>query len=351
MDKLKRFDSLEFLRFFMAIGVCYAHLVPTLANYFQEIDFQTQILQSAHGMKAVIAFFIISGFFLKTDGTLFDFISKKVIRLWPVLAFAALIHISCIEDIFSLGFLQIGLGIVGKTNANAPNWYVCVLFWGLICFYLFLKNTDKKKQTLPLILCSYFSFFLVCHGGGRLYSDVIYNIFTRGTLAGIYGISTGILLRRVWEYCKVLFDNIKFEKLIFTIFELALLPLFIYLSMFCKGVVTDLIYLTIFISLFFALLLQKGLISKALAFLKPLGRYSYSIYMIHFPCFYYMKKLLWYNMGGYNKYAIILISIAIVTLVGVGVYHLIEVPFGKLLKRIYEKVKLRLENANNGGDL
>ena len=351
MDKIKRFEGLEFLRFLLAVGVCYAHLVPTLAMNFSDINFQTQILQSAHAVLAVPAFFIISGFFLSIKGELFDFVCKKIIRLWPVLAFSILIKISSGYDFLGLLFINDGLGLINKANSNAAIWYVCVLFWGLICFYLFLKHTEEKKQILPLILVSYFSLFLVCQWGQNSYNEVLIKIITFGVAWGVFGISFGILLRKVWSIISKIFENIKHEKLIFTLLETVLTAAFIYISAFYKGFLHPTCYILLFTVLFYVILLQKGYVSNAFGKINILGKYSYAIYLMQSPCFYYMRKYLWYNLNGYNKYSIILISLAIIVLCGIGVYYLIEVPFGKLFKKLYEKIKLRLENVNNSGEL
>ena len=314
----EKFLPLEFLRFIMAIGICYAHLLSKLTQKFIDLDFKPIFSGASHATFAVPAFFIISGFFLKSDGELGDFVAKKIIRLWPMLACSILIHIGNGYDLLGLLFLNDGLGIINKTNANPAIWYVCVLFWVLICFYLFLKYTDIKKQVLTLILISYFALFLICHRGSS-YNQVVAPFLTLGVVYGIFGVSFGILFRKFWQASHKLFDNLQNEKIIFTILEVILVGGFIYVSAFYKGFLHPLCYILLFTAVFYVILLAKGFISTIFAKLSVLGRYSYSMYLMQFPCFYFMNKWLWNNFQTSNRFTIILVSLAGCGLSGGGV--------------------------------
>lgn len=354
MTKAQRFEFIDFLRFIMAIAVLCYHALPIINGIYPQVDAQAF---SVLGGLCVVFFFIISGFFFPTENkqTMFEFVTKKIIRLWPVLFFSILIHTKSFCDVLNMFFIEKGLGIVpvSVNTVNPASWYVCVLFWLSIIFYLAIKNYGIKNLIFPLSVISFFSLIMVLNSAKTMYYEVCNGIFTAGILWGLFGISFGMILKQIYLNIKDLFDNSILNKLIFTVLELTLFTAFLYL-IFLSGNKdsSTIISIFVFTLMFFVFLFNKGILGTFLGEFSKLGRYAYSIYLMQFPAFYIMRKTI-FSGGGEMPSAnffltqpdwlIIIISILIPTIIGILVYHIIEVPIGILLKKFFERIKYKTE--------
>ncbi len=137
--KKERLKNIEFLRFFFAVSIVYFHLLHSfMMPYTQGAEiYQLLADQSRYTKYIVECFFIMSGCFLyrsllaRPDQTAWDFLTKKILRLWPVLAVSTVLSVVFLDvpldqGILNLFFLQ-STGLT--TGWKGLNWYVSAFFF------------------------------------------------------------------------------------------------------------------------------------------------------------------------------------------------------------------------------
>lgn len=373
MHKIK---NIEFLRVIGCVAILFLHLFnKTLYKYFPDIHFYRHLYNvTSNGQKAVDLFFILSGLFfawkLNTKYSIWDFVKKKIIRLWPVLIFLLLItSVASLFGIYNFNLYDKILALVGlngtglimiKTTSNAGLfWYVSAMFWVLLLFYYLRKYFDKKNVDLFIAFCIYFSYAFLIHAkGGKInHSDQnFYYIFNVGMLRALGGIGLGYFIGDWYRN-----NEIKIKELILNVWQKVGLTIleFMCLYFIINNLMlrqlkygNDMIYIIAFVSIIILFLINKGYISRLINDTKIgdasvfCAKYTYSIYMMQFFVFNIVNRLVW------QKYPEFVISHQIINVVltllcaiifGVFTYYFVEKKFADYFMRSRE---IKLESKN-----
>lgn len=291
----------------------------------------------------------MSGYFLyismqKKNESVFQFAMKKIIRLWPVLAFSTIFvfvfgHFN-VQNIFTqllnLLFLQcIGLSLEYK----GINWYLSPLFWGLLFYFSLYKNLNRQKSlflTLVLVYFGYLANISFTNGG-----------FGRGTVWGIVNLSlcralAGVGLGAVLATLLSDLENVHIEvisgktkKILASIFEVSTFVGLCY-YFFTPLKYNAFIVIPLFSILFILFVKKVGYFSSVLncSIFALFGRYSYSIYVMQQTSFWILQKTLWQTTIVNHIAVCLMLSLLSSFFIGVITYHLIEKPAGKILNMI-----------------
>lgn len=354
MNKIK---NIEFLRIIGTLSIVLHHMFRTTAYYNPNTNielFRKMHFMTANGYLAVELFFILSGFFFvityKENINIWNFIKKKLIRLYPVMIFTTLLfaivalcgigHFSFYDNILSLFFVY-GTGINYKplkftfdTLANLDHlWYVTTMFWGLILLFYLHKIFNKKYINLIVsisIFISYFIIFNLCDGKICHFYHSQYDI---GLLRAIGGLGIGYFIGNWYitnkdklsnlklnSKTKYLLTGLEFYGLYFIINNL-ILHHFKYNNNF--------IYIIFFIVTILLFLIKQGLISQFLSndILPKLSKYCYSIYVTHMLIFMIVRNYMYkdfLNFTAQYPSIIMITSIILVILLGIFTYHCVE---------------------------
>ncbi len=363
MEKKERFKNIDFLKFLATILIVLFHVI-VLKNrglchlYSVDIPLYKTLIQNASymGSRWVEFFFILSGFFfaLNTNFAInfIDFFKKKIIRLWPVVMFSILVcmvlswfditHYAKYENVFNMLLLN-GIGVHTKTiGANSHSWYVSSMFWGLMFYFYLSKLINQKWMNLLYALIALFGYSYVVHttiNAQKFYCNFI-NI---GMLIALAGIAIGYFIALWFKKFKnnPLKTSSFFQKILFTLTESYLLVFAIQNTIFHKISYDNwLIILPVFVGLIILFLMKKGFISQFFDnnFSAILGKYVYSIYIMHFLVHDVMRKVFWMS----NKEFIIahpifnlILPIIIAILLGILTYHLVEQPAARYLNKLW----------------
>lgn len=364
MNNLEKIKNIEFLRVIGCIAIILFHffnghgfyeLYGTIWNYGQ------LYWNTLNGNKAVDLFFILSGLFftLKLAPTpnlpsMYDFVKKKVLRLWPVLiwviflnlvcSFIGVVKFSTLDNLLTLLGLN-GNGIALKAGNAGVFWYVSAMLWILILFYYLLKNFDKKIVNLIIAILIYFSYVFLLHARNGSIGNQLQTfnyIFNVGILRALGGIGIGYFIGEWYKNNKEKIKNLTLSlktTLIITALELCCLYFIIYNLMLHKlRYNNQIIFIIVFATIIVLFLLNKGYISKALNndFSVFLGKYTYSIYMTHTLIKEVFKNLIWkYYLTFGIAYPVLTIIIALssVLIIGVFTYHCVEKPAAEYIKQ------------------
>lgn len=354
-EKIRKYN-IDFLRFALAIMVVLYHFSSSLNGIYHTDLTNTLAIKFGHcGFGAVPAFFFISGFFLyqsvknKPNQTFLDFFANKIFRLWPVLAGATLLNLifngNYIKhiDTLNLLFINSGTGLIKEHCSNQATWFIGVLFFLSIFFrHIILKLSQKDLAFFSFIIL-FLSFSVINkYSLSELsYSHVLIPTFglTSGMLIGLGSISFGIIAAIFYENIQRIKYEWKIEDKI--ILNIAEIGIFAY---FCNGIIyrskvyeNMLFWLILFCAVFLFFMFKKGILSNffnnKLSFIA--GRYSYCLFVVHLPVIVYFIKHQIYS--SLDVLQAIVITLAAILSVSVIMYHLVEIPIAKLLKKIYEK--------------
>lgn len=347
-----RFKNVDFLRFLFAAGIVYLHLCGKI---LQQAPHGTDIFkiykymetQCINANMIVDCFFIIAGFFLMQNFInkkqhWFEFTIRKIIRLWPVLAFFTLIdiiiHIQVLNyyelypSIINLLFLQ-SIGLTSQyTNYN---WYISALFWVSIFYYYILSNFQKKYVNLTIVLCIYFSLLgLINYHSAQIYKiDTFLYFFNAGLMRALAGLGIGYFIGIIFNKTKTVIEGNFNDIKSFTFFSFIEITTSVFLiqNFFFVNFISanNLIFYISFSVLFFLMLIKKGVLSKLfenekLAFF---GKYSYSIYVMQGIAFIILGNNLW-NKPDFIKNIPVCICISLIfsILLGILTHYLVERP-------------------------
>ena len=152
--KKERFKNVEFLRFLFAILIVITHMISHViraTHFTNEVPLFRIINANCRYSWICVEFFLImAGFFLVTPTGLktnfIDFIKKKFLRLWPVLAFAIGLYFvlslftplgyNKYSNLFALLLIQ-NCGLTHVYSNVHQSWFVSALFWCSI-FYFYI---------------------------------------------------------------------------------------------------------------------------------------------------------------------------------------------------------------------
>ncbi len=203
---MTKYNSIEALRFFFMLMICYWH-------YHRGEIF-------VHGYIAVEFFFILSGFLLFKSASKenvlsdIDYTRKKFLRFLP----DNLIAICC-AYFFYIALPAIGGGnsnfddwirIIPETlmlqnigfylgGLNTPMWYVSVLLWGGAILYALLRYNKQlfTKVLAPIIVITGYTYLFNINPDGSIESFTNNGILCPPMVRGISDMSLGILIASI----------------------------------------------------------------------------------------------------------------------------------------------------------
>ena len=351
MGKIK---NIEFLRVVGCIAIVFLHFFANyfLTQSFTDIPLYNKLARmTMHGQKAVDLFFIISGLFfaltLDTTKTLFDFLKKKLIRLYPVLVWLfILIFIASLFKVCNFTFydniLELlclgGTSLVLKHYNLGIFWYVSALLWVLVFYFYLFKNYEKKNVHLFLALTIFFCYSYIIHAKNGIISNnelTFDNIYNVGMMRALAGTGLGYFIGYWYS------ENIeKIKKLHFSLPAQISLTVLEFVCMFfiinnlilhSPNFRNNMLFIVAFVAIIVLFLIKKGFISRALdnSFWSKLSKYTYSIYMTHVFILTVFKNTIWIHhkefVYSYPELHI-LIVLALILVLGILTYHFIEIP-------------------------
>ena len=359
MEKIK---NIEFLRVFLISSIVLLHMFIDrtwcLCTLFPDVSLYQNISKAiAHSNNGVEGFFIIAGFLLvltfKQQIKLKDFILKKYIRLSPVILFSMIL---CFIG-FLLGTMnfdwganiltvllvnQFGLKFV--CGQNPILWFTSVLFAGLLiyfCIIKFLSSPKKYALISGMVLVSYGIIEILQHGSFANPLKNYYHFFNIGFLRAIGGIGLGCLVGFLYKYIVSKSEKNKFglsTKIFCTLSELLLTCFVIW---WCIGVhkrINNLFFVFSFALLLILFIFKKGYFSQILNkdLWVFLGRFQYSIYVIHYVVIRILGLFIWKNQPMFvvsHPILPIFFTLCVILVIGVLTYYMVELPCTNFLKQ------------------
>ncbi|MBR2011901.1 MAG: acyltransferase [Alphaproteobacteria bacterium] len=352
VEHKKRFYQIDFIRFLFALMIMYGHLLAFLTIKYKESTLfsSLQVMSSYSGLLIVFSFFIMSGFFLyHSEGfkkyDLEAFAKRRILRLWPILAFSYIPYIligtyRVYPDTLNLFFVTNAAGLMQETSQNAASWYVCVLFVLSLFFFYALRHFRWEKVAFVCGIIALFGFIVRGTGSTTLYKAApiaSMPFMINGMIEGLAGISLGILigafLKRKLETKRIVSKK---KKFLFGLFEIAALFFFVYHMSFHKPAGEFIFWEILFIIIFVSFLFEEGFFSRFLnnKFSAWLGDLSYPIYLMHFPMIAVMNEYIWQKPFLKGDLNVLFVSIAICLLAS-----LVADYFVKWLLKFYTKKK------------
>lgn len=353
MGKLEKIKNIEFLRIIGCLAVILLHYIihcKTLSDSLINYAFYRHIYSMfCNGGKGVELFFILSGVFftltLNTQQSCFDFIKKKLIRLWPVLIFAL-----CLAFIFScFGFIKFHLydniltifGLNGTALRFASGdvgvfWYVSAMLWTLLLLFYLRKYYKKENVNLFIALAISFCYSFLLHVKNGIigeHVDTYYYVFNVGMMRAIGGIGIGYFIGEFYkdnvEKIKNYIPTLK-TKLFFTLVEFMCL-FFIINNLLLRRLKynNQIIFVLVFALIILLFLVRKGYISQFLDKYnwECIAKYTYSTYVIHKLIFRVLTNSVW-TTSWMIEHPFVNIIGTLVLVIGLGIftYHFVEQP-------------------------
>lgn len=356
---MKKLYNIELFRFIFSILIAYGHmmlfyLLPVSKNVFNWCNMG----QTWNATLTIVdSFFILTGFFMFNtvtykNITTMQFMKGKIIRLWPVYFFSFIAFFvlskfkvcsfNLYDDILNLLFLQCS-GHKLSLGDSGYSWYISSLFWVSLFYFYLLRNFQKKNARLIIGIMTFFSYILLIHkfdgGVGAHISPPLLELFVPGILRALGGIGLGYFIGEIFDNLKnIKSENLNiYKRISISITELIITLFLLYNYLIKKVYNNSLLYILAFGVLLLLLALQIGKYSQMLNWkgFEYIGRYSYSIYIMHQPVFLTLKKYIWTkDFVINNPIKSVLIGIFTCLIVGILTYHLIEQPGRKLLKYV-----------------
>lgn len=348
---MKKLYNIEFLRIFFAMAIVYFHILHSnIMNYTGGVNTYLELAKSSgHAGYIVECFFIMSGYFLylsiqKRNESFLCFVMKKVIRLWPVLAFSTVFvfvfgHINAhnlFTQLLNLSFLQcIGLSL----DYKGINWYISPLFWGLLFYFALYKYFNKQKSLFLTLILVYFGYLAnISFTNGGFGRETVWGLVNLGLCRALAGIGLGTALAALLSSLKNVHLRIfscRVKLVLATLFEIGTFTGLCYY--FFTPVKYNAFVVVLLFSILFVLFIQKaGYLSKALdhSIFSIFGRYGYSIYVMQQTSFWILQRTLWKTVIVNNTVLCLAISLLFSFIIGCITYHLIEKPAGRIFKMI-----------------
>ncbi len=328
-----RFTTLDSWRGICAITVALFHFplegalqsAPIIRNGWLFVDF----------------FFVLSGFVLATvyEGRIanipdtIEFVIRRFGRLWPlhVVMLGAFIAVAIfqqdfsgerhsIDAIFTNIALIHGLGMHSDITWNGPSWSISIEFALYVIFAFILLSFRNKNYYLAPIILGFSTLMYIGHG--RI--DYTYDF---GIFRGLFGFFTGCLISRIKP--RKFGTALEFIAVAFVI-------------AFVSSGKFQIVAPIIFGTAIYVFSRSDGIISNALN-IRPLvavGKWSYSIYMVHAAVIAAMVML---KIDKYPFSPIVFIAITIA--LSSVTYRVIEGPGQRAFALLAKSARLRASNA------
>ena len=374
---MSKIRNIEFLRLIGCIVIICFHLFKNsrLHGLFADINLYDHLFKmTCNGQKAVDLFFILSGVFFvltfKSSISLWTFLKKKLVRLYPVLifcmllyfvfSFTGLVKFTLYDNILNLLCLN-GTGMVLEVKNVGQFWYVSSMLWVLTLLFYLLKNVDKKYVDLFVALSVFTVYtFLIQAKGGKInnHEQTFYYIFNVGMMRAIGGIGLGYFIgdwyKRNVDKIQNCIISLK-SKILLTICEFVCLYFIINNLLLHKLCFKNhMIFIVAFVGIIVLFMFNKGFISKFFDkdIYVNLSKYTYSIYMTHIFIYEMFQNLIWKIHPGFvYSYPILNIFLVLSTAICMGIftYHLVEEPCTKYFKQKANLVKIPVNTELRGG--
>ncbi len=302
----EKLHNINFLRIIGAISIVLLHYHVRKVggagfySYFRSL--------TRNGQKAVDLFFMISGLFfvltLDTRKSVYDFLKKKVIRLWPVLLFATtiLFVFSLLGirkfDIYANVLNILGIRALGYINGGghiSDFWYCSALIWTLLLLFYCRKYFDEKKFNLVLGIATILSYTILLQSHlFKINRDcpIFLNMVTGDMLRAIGGMGIGYFIG-LWyqdnvEKIKAYQPSVNVKIAISTLETLCLFFIISRLMFFKMNQKQDMIFIVSFMVIIVLFLFKKGFLSRLCdaPIMDTFARYTYSLYLTHKLVFY-----------------------------------------------------------------
>ena len=312
-DKLNKIDN---WRGVLALLVLFSHSIQLLCSNNMSQDWMICLGPIAH--ISVLLFFFFSGFVIFSSleqrfeikkirtVVFFNYIQARFLRIYPPLFGVLIITIIfkiyiklnysklpeefmfSIQDIINYTLMiEVSLGKI-----NAPLWTLILEWWLYILgFLIYCILTSKTLQKiifgfLTIIISTFITFKI---------NDHFLTYFLIWTLGAVF------------YYTKA----INFNKTLFLISLCCFVYTFIYENILFKGIdISNKPYLQVLVIFSFIGILFIFKRNKILAFISS---FSYSIYIIHYPFFIFIK-LIWFKNGTNNWYELIFVDILVISI-------------------------------------
>ena len=359
---MKKLYNIELFRFIFSLLIAYGHM---MLFYLFPVNRETfswcNMGQTWDATLTIVdCFFILTGFFMFNtvtykNITTMQFMKGKIIRLWPVYFFSFIVFFvlskfkvcsfNLYDDILNLLFLQCS-GHKLSLGDSGYSWYISSLFWVSLFYFYLLRNFQKKNARLVIGIMTFFSYILLIHkfdgGVGAHISPPLLELFVPGILRALGGMGLGYFIGEIFDNLK----NIKsedlniYKRISISATELIITLFLLYNYLIKKVYNNSLLYILAFGVLLLLLALQIGKYSQVLNWkgFEYIGRYSYSIYIMHLPVFLTLKKYVWTkDFVTDNPIISIIIGLVFCTITGIFTYHLVEKMGEKILKKLFDK--------------
>jgi len=358
MGKLK---NIEFLRVFLISVIVFLHttaygswsLLVNFPDIAQLKPFYRALMQ---GNNSVEGFFIIAGFLLiytLKNQSVKDFIKKKYMRLSPVIIFAVIICIIASfwhaiklrfwDDILVILLLN-DFGICIAHGTTPTLWFTSALFAGLLVYFFISKISAKKLKSilfiiLPVIAYGILEYFQ--HGSFSTPHKNYMYIFNVGFLRALGGIGIGTIIAHIY---KKYIDRIRkyvlniIATIGINIAEFGLLSFVVWWLVVPHKQLNCIYFVIAFALLLLVFVFEKGIISKITNkdIWVKLGKYQYSIYVIHSVVGKILINTAWLTHPDFVKthpYSTISVIIFAILASGYLTYNFVEKPYTKYLKK------------------
>lgn len=364
---------MEFLRILFAILIVHFHMFhANIQSFVNWADWHARFSATWYSMMFVDAFCIISGFFLyntirnHSNISFLRFGLRKFARLWPVFAFSTLclsifgfmgyyFQQNGFQTFLNLMFMQCN-GLSFNNYCNGITWFVSPFFFGLLFYFGLLKSVNKNISTFIVALLVYFGYVMFVNsslGADSMWgATTIAHLINMGMVRICAGIGAGYLVAVIYHRIKDnnIFTNPAYKTwnfIVFSVVEILLAWVIIYRTVFLQMTFQNLfVFIPMFVMLIFAFAMQRGIVSKITnhPIFGFMGRYAYSIYIMQQVAFILLGMTLWKHSEfiNANENLTVLLSLAGATLLGMTVYHIIELPsirFAKKLEHIADKTE------------
>lgn len=360
-----KFKNIEFLRVVAIVAIIFLHVFHNNMG-MRPLNLQIPLYDKldwmvANGQKGVDFFFILSGLFfyfgIAADNfsvAWSNFLKKKIIRMWPIMVFGVLISgilasfgllkFTYWDNIYALLFLNgTALHRVGGNIGVA--WYCSAMLMHFILFLYLFKNFREKTVWLIIAVGVYVCYSIILQAKGYKINhnwQTFGYIFNVGMMRAWGGIGFGMLIglwyktnvEKIKQFvpsilCKLGISVLEFVCLYFMINNL-ILHRFHHFDHF--------MFIIVFVYLVTAFICNKGYISQLFNrdIFPRLSQYVYSIFIMHQVVVTALKRGLWTpHREWVQTYPItnIFLTLALILVVGVLTYHLVEKPAAKYLRK------------------
>lgn len=356
-EKIKNIEFLRIIGCFAIILFHFFEIVRYKFPVYMNMDYST-----LDAGKAVDLFFIISGVFfaltLDTTKTLWQFLKKKLIRLFPVIIVTLAVSF-CVGSLFKLYDVDIFetililLGFNGTALVNNLGsfetggrsfWYVSAMLWTFLLYFYLLKNYERKNVNLIIGVMVYCAFAILVSANWTFIESRVF-VFNMGMCRAIGGIGLGYFIGQWYNSFK---DKTEkgvlplYVRTFLTILEFLCVYFIIYYLFFKKiNFENPFIFVVIFALTVVLFLYNQGYVSKLLNqnIFAYLSKYTYSIYIVHCYIIYVLQKFFFAthkNFVEIHPFVNLAIALYLVIFFGVLMYHLVEKPASKYLKKFVD---------------